>query len=360
MMAQSAPQMMPQQQPSGGHPGGLVGVIAGEERAKAARRGSPNPATGAFNTPLPSNMPQMPGMPGMNRTMTMGSMQMPQVYTPSGMGPNGMMMPQMPMTPGGMPGMPMMPQMPMMPNPQQQSNDQMQQFMQMQMQLMQNMMAMQQAQMGQTPPPQSQQAPDYLSAGMNGRRQSIVSQAPSMRGPAANQGRSMTMMHPPTRWDLPQGGPRPNSAMPTTYAPSGMNTNHDGPGAAYSPSIAPSERSNIGMPSRYRPVNMGNDGTGRSQTMTSANTLSVYGNLNVPTNGMARPQSQHQNKSTVKLVDQTKSLPKVPRKPVPADEDEDEGWAEMTKKRDDKKRFRFGRKDKKEETSLGELYHGYS
>ena len=40
-------------------------------------------------------------------------------------------------------------------------------------------------------------------------------------------------------------------------------------------------------------------------------------------------------------------------KSVPADEDDDEGWAEMKKKREDRKKFRWGRKDK--EVSLEEL-----
>ena len=342
--------MMQQQPPQMGHPGGLVGVIAGEERAKAARRGSPNPATGAFTNPG-MMQPPMGGMLGMGRTMTMPNIAAPQTYTPSGMGPGSMM-----------PGMPMMPQMPQqqMQNPQQ---DQMAKFMEMQMQIMQNMMAMQQQQMGQTPPPQ-QQAQDYLGfpSPQNPRMSiSMPSQAgqvaPSVRGltPPTPQGRAMTMMHPPTRWDVSPGIQRPNSAMPT-YSPSGMNIPNGGPGAGYTPSIAPSERSNVGMPSRYRPVTTGNDGTGRTHSMTSNLTLQPPGHNQAPP--PPKHGNQLQSQSTVRLIDKPKGAPKIMTKAVAADEDDDEGWAEMRKKREDKKRFRFGRRDKTGST-IGDLYHDF-
>ena len=349
------PQMMPQQ-PQFGHPGGLVGVIAGEERAKAARRGSPNPATGTFGTgmPLPTNMSQMsgmPGMPGMPRTMSMGSMALPQTYMPSGVGMMGQM-------PGQMPMMPQMHQQ--MPSPGQQNSDQMQQFMQMQMQFMQSMLTMQQQQMGQQTPPAQlppQQAQDYLGVPMPGKRTSV---APSIRSQAPPlQGRAMTMMHPPTRWDVSPGAQRPNSAMPTTYAPSGMNMGN-GLGPGYSPSIAPSERSNVGQPSRYRPITTGNDGSGRSQSMTSSLTLQALGNRQPsPETPVPAIRQQSQSKSTIRMIDKQRGTPKVMTKPVAADEDDEEGWAEMRKKREDKKRFRFGRKDKDagNTLSLEELYH---
>ena len=343
-----------QQQQSQGHPGGLVGVIAGEERAKAARRGSPNMATGAFSNQqmnLPTNMPgQVPGMPP--RTISMGSVQPPQVYTPSGMGANEPMMP-------GMSTMPQMMQQ-MMQQPQQQQSDQMQQFMQMQMQFMQSMMAMQQQnQMGSSPQPQ-QQMPDYLGAGLNASRQSSMARpAPSVHGQPTNQGRAMTMMYPPTRWDIPPGGQRPNSAMPSTYSPSGTNLTPGGPDTGYTPSIAPSERSNVGMPSRYRPVTVGGDGTGRTQSMTSSLTLQAYGNGH-PSVSETQPPPRNlpESKSTIKLIDKPKGAPRVTSKPVFVDEDDDEGWADMRQKREEKKKFRFGRKEK-EVPPLGEYYHGY-
>ena len=167
----------------------------------------------------------------------------------------------------------------------------------------------------------------------------------------------MTMMHPPTRWDVSPGAQRPNSAMPT-YGPSGMNLSNGGPGPGYSPSIAPSERSTVGMPSRYRPVTTGNDASGRTQTMTSSATLQPRGNYQPPPPPVPKHDPQQRSTSTVRLINKAKPAPKVTAKAVGADEDEDEGWAEMRKKRDDKKKFRFGRRDKNG-NSLGDLYHNF-
>ncbi|PIA90578.1 hypothetical protein CB0940_11291 [Cercospora beticola] len=356
-MPPSAPPLMG---PGAGHPGGLVGVIAGEEKARAARRGSPNTAAimgGAM--PLPSNMMQ----PNMPRAMSMGNIMPSATYSPSGMPP----MPQMnPMMMGGMPGM--MPQMPQMP--QDASQQQMQQFMAMQMQLMQNMLNMQQAQMtGQmTPtaqPPHLQQTGDYLGVNFDGtnRPQSMASQQGF--GPP-NQGRSMTMTNPPSGWGSAANpsGPRPSSAMPMTgngYAPSvhGLNMSHNGPGPGYTPSIAPSERSNIGMPSRYRPVTQNGEAS-RSQSMTSSMTLQAFAKQQSSTNLPGTPfgsNTLQAPKSTIRVVDKPKGAPKVASRP--ADEDEDEGWADMKKKREEKKKSKWSfRKEKttSNEPALSELY----
>ncbi|USW57772.1 hypothetical protein Slin15195_G110910 [Septoria linicola] len=343
-MPPSAPQLMVP-----GHPGGLVGVIAGEEKARAARRGSPNAAAlmggGSGSKPLPSNM--MP-QPNMQRAMSMGNVMPPSVYSPSGMQP----MPPMPQMNPMMMGMQgMMPQMPQMP--QDANQQQMQQFMAMQMQLMQNMINMQQAQMGgqMTPlaqtPQQQQQAGDYL--GVNFNQASRPMSMASQQGYAPqNQGRA----------------PRPNSAMPMTgngYAPSVNNVNagHNGPGAGYTPSIAPSERSNIGMPSRYRPVTQ-NGETSRSQSMTSSLTLQAFANQQTSPNLPGTPygaKTVQAPKSTIRVVDKPRGAPKVAS--GPADEDEDDGWADMKKKREDKKKSKWSfRKDKSanNESALSELY----
>jgi hypothetical protein len=240
----------------------------------------------------------------------------------------------------------------------------MKQFMQMQMQLMQNMMAMQQQQLGQTPPPMPQPAQDYLGVPMAANRQSYMSQpsqgSPSIRSQAPQkQGRAMTMMHPPTRWDASPGAQRPNSAMPNTYAPSGMNVNGGGPGPGYSPSIAPSERSNVGMPTRYRPVTSGNDGTGRSQTMTSSLTVNAWNQQRQKTpSPTLQPPPDQRKSSTIRMIEKPKGSPRVISKPVQADEDEDEGWADLKKKRETKKKFGFGSK-KKAEPAIGNLYQSY-
>ncbi|KAK0918112.1 hypothetical protein LTS16_005138 [Friedmanniomyces endolithicus] len=349
------------QGPQMANPGGLVGVIASEERAKASRRGSPNPITGTYGMPVPGQMPY--GMPGLPRTMSMGSIAAPQVYTPSGY------MPSMPQMPQMMPGM----------MPDQGGSAQMQQFMQMQMQLMQNMLTMQQQHLGQGTPQPQQGAQDYLGVPLAGNRpMSMASQAPNFQpgGGLANQGRAMTMMNPPPSWGMDQNAlPRPTSAMPNSYAPSGFNVGIGGPGQGYTPSIAPSERSNVGMPSRYRPVvtGAGNEAaTGRSHSMTSSMTLQAFTNQQggaqyapqpVENSGLAPQQSR----STIRLIDKPKGSPKVgSSRPVMGGggDEEEEGWAEMGRKRMEKKGG-WRKKDSKVGNlgeggeGLGGLYNGY-
>ena len=320
-----------------GHPGGLVGVIASEERAKASRRGSPNP-NGTYGQPLPANMP-------MPRTMSMGSLVAPQVYTPSGY----------------MPGMPMMPPLPSMQDPN--AGAQMQKMFEMQMQLMQNMLAMQQQQMTGTPQPQPQDT-DYLGA----RPTTTIGLPGTPYGANGSAGRAMTMMNPPPAWDLTPGGTRrPISAMPAHYLPTGTNA-AGGPGPGYTPSIAPSERSNVGMPSRYRPVTMsaydgaslfGGGGGGRSHSMTSSSmTLQALGNGQPQTGPESR---QQQPKSTIRVVDKAKGGPRISvmaKGNGMEEAEEDNGWAEMASKRKEK-RFRWGKRDKSEpQPGLGEMYSG--
>jgi len=338
----------PQPQQSMGHPGGLVGVIAGEEKARAARRGNPNTAAGTFSTM--GNMPvNAAPPPQMGRAMSMGNLAPPSVYTPTGLPPMPMM-PQM--------GMLQMGQMPMTPG----MDPQMQQFMQMQMQMMQNMINMQQAQMGQ--PNQPPQDNGFL--GPN-RPMSMASQQ-SYNGPPQNQGRSMTMMNPPAGWNRNHSPSqsRPASAMPPmgTYAPSmnGLNVNGGGPGPGYSPSIAPSERSNIGMPSRYRPVTQNGDAPGRTQSMTSSLTLQAFTNQqSAPNPGTPFNGTQVQApKSTIRVVDKPKGSPRM-TSARPGADDEDESWGDLKKNRETKKKSRFtfgrGKKDStSQEAPLSDLY----
>lgn len=196
------------------HPAGLVGVIAGEERARAARRGISN-AQGGFGNSMPQGM--MPSMMGMPPMLTPGDqaqihmsqqmaqmmqmqvqwMQQMQTMMASGMQPP-MAPPHMQMPGGGM----VSPQM-----------------MQQQQQIGNGMLSP-----GQIPRPMSHSAPGSPSAMPN-------------IGP-----RSMSMMMPaaPPAWGRQSMAP---SMMSGALHPAG-----------YAPSIAPSERSNVGMPSRYRPV----------------------------------------------------------------------------------------------------------
>lgn len=325
-----------------GHPGGLVGVIAGEERARAARRGSPSVAMMAQSggAPLPSNMQA-------GRTMSMGNLPPPQVYMPS----------------GAMPGMPMMPPMPPVMSsldPGQQA--QLQQFMQMQMQFMQNMqnmMQMQQAQMGQTPPPMQTLPGDYLGVNLNSttRPMSMASHAPGSASQPFATPRAMTMMTPPTGWN---GVPsRPNSIMPGA-----LGNTAGGPGPGYTPSIAPSERSNVGMPSRYRPVTQSGDDFGgsvkggRTHSLTSSLTLQGYA-----PGSMSTPDLLGSNSSTIRVVDRPKSSGTMGkmgmRRSVGQDEDEEEGWADMKKKRESRKKDKAATQEGSIASDLGELYKNF-
>lgn len=284
------------------HPAGLVGVIAGEERARAMRRGSPNAATGTFDMP-----PGMQGHPGMGRSQTTGSM------------PN-YLMPGMPMMPG-MPGMP--PMQPMLSpgdHAQIQMSQQMTQMMQMQMQWMQQMSQMMANQQGPAPPmPPVLQMPQMspnIAAGANmPRPQSVPLQT------HLNQDqRAMSMLSPPTL-----GWNNRNSSIP------------QGAGSAYAPSIAPSERSNVGLASRYRPVSTNPEPeqpwNRRTSTMTSTSLrpFSQFGG------GMKQPAP------TIRKVTNTGD-----------DEDDEQGWAEMKAKKDQKKKTW---KLRKGQNVLQELYN---
>ncbi|KAI4167608.1 MAG: hypothetical protein LQ343_007072 [Gyalolechia ehrenbergii] len=280
------------------HPGGLVGVIAGEERAKAMRRGSPN-AQGNYGSPLPPGMAQMtPGLPPM-------------------------------MSPGD--------------EAQIQMSHQMTQMMQMQMQWMQSMQqmmgaGMQPPQPGQMPPgmppmpPPHGQLPmhnDFLSAQGHMVRPMSHSAPSTPSMVQQQQQRAMSMM---SHNLSPQWPPR-NTASPSmmggAFGPQG-----------YSPSIAPSERSNIGQPSRYRPVSVAPiDEHSRPVSRSSNNLLGPGIN---------------DRKSPLTVSSGGKTSP-VPPKKVPSDDDDDEGWEEMKKKREQK--ASTWRMKKRDGNSLKELYY---
>ncbi|KAL8944554.1 MAG: hypothetical protein Q9216_000357 [Gyalolechia sp. 2 TL-2023] len=290
------------------HPGGLVGVIAGEERAKAMRRGSPN-AQGNYGSPLPAGMTQTtPGLPPM-------------------------------MSPGD--------------EAQIQMSHQMTQMMQMQMQWMQSMQQMMgqgmqppqpgQMQPGMPPlPPPHGQLPmhnNFLSAqGQMVRPMShSAPSTPSMV--QQQQQRAMSMMNHNLS---PQWPPR-NTASPS------MMSGAFGP-QGYAPSIAPSERSNVGQPSRYRPVSVAPiDEHSRPASRSSNNLLG-------PGTG--------DRKSTLTMSSSGKTSP-VPPKKVPSDDDDDEGWEEMKKKREQKastwrtkKRDENKEEEEEEEEEEGKELHG--
>ncbi|KAF2481084.1 hypothetical protein BDY17DRAFT_311872 [Neohortaea acidophila] len=271
------------------HPGGLVGIIADEERAKAARRGGPNAVAGGYG-----------------RAVSSGSALAPQMYAPSAMSMMGL--PQMQMMAG-------------------QSPEQMQQFMHMQMQLMQNMLAMQQQQ--QQPGFMPDLNPTPLRANA----------APSIRS-----GRAMSMLNPPSIWEAPQALPRPK-----TCAPSGINMTRGPPSQAYTPSIAPSERSNVGLPSRYRPVAGSSNGNSEASARTaSTSSVMIRQGLNDSSSDMGKSeQGEPPSNATIRAIDKPKGMPRfyssMTTRSVTSNEDEEEeqqGWAEMQKSREERQKKR--------------------
>ncbi|KAI1828700.1 hypothetical protein F4861DRAFT_535116 [Xylaria intraflava] len=304
--------------------GGLVGVIANEERARALRRGSP--AVDHAKNGIPQLQMNHQGYDPISGIP-------PQMMYPASMQPT-----QAPtLTPGD--------------QAQIQMNQQMHQFMQMQMQFMQMMATQNNSQHHAAPPPpqpmghmtrlSAGQFPDtsrnsYLGGdpmrnsylGMDAPRNSYLGgdmARNSMMGGDASRasfiGASMgSGMGSGLSLDVPQGPPQirtmsmvqPSSASwiqqapPANYTPS-IHIQ----GGGYAPSIAPSERSNIGLPGRYRPVSsMGFDKSGRTSTM-GATAQHAHSRL------QAEPKVLSVNKDD--------------------EDDDDEGWTAMKAKREQKK-----------------------
>ncbi|KIW71935.1 hypothetical protein PV04_00161 [Phialophora macrospora] len=282
------------------HPSGLVGVIAGEERARAARRGSPNPS-GTFDMPL------MPPPPGMVRSQTTGTFPA-MVYQ-------------------GLP--PMMPGMPPMltagDQAQIQMAQQMTQMMQMQMQWMQQMSQT----MGGPGNPNQMSMPPY----------------PGPPNFAPSRPQSMHMQNPPA----PQANQRTMSTLNPSMAPwnSGqqllpsINVNGN-----YAPSIAPSERSNVGLASRYRPVSIAPEPDAgshrRASTFTSTSVRPWSSVDNTP-----RP-NQHGAKPSVNTLGRRSPLA------IQDEDDDEQAWAEMKMKKDKKQKSWALRKG---QNALQELYN---
>jgi len=288
-------------------PGGLVGVIAGEEQARAGRRGSPN-ANGNYGSPLPPGMNMMPGMPpGMPPMMTPGEQATVQM------------------------------------------SERMNQMMQMQMQWMQQMQQMMAVQPGQQPP---FMPPGMMNPGMMN---------PSMSVPPGPQPRPMSVAAPPGPSAPPLGqrsqsmmGPGPSLSWPPqgnnrqSVAPSMMSGGLGGPGPGYTPSIAPSERSNVGMPSRYRPVSIAPADEHIPRSQSRASTF---------TSGTLMPGPGRESRLSTSTDRHSKvSLRPVSRIPPPrlavSDEDDEEGWEEMKKKREQKKSTWRSKKNKGDDLGL--------
>lgn len=271
------------------NPGGLVGVIADEERARALRRGSPN-AQGSYAAPLPQGMPQMQvGMqPGMWPMQTMQT----------GNDPQSQMIAQM---------------------------------MQMNMQLMQSVQhlaggAAQVPQPGMPlsfgPSPQQQMTNGFLSApGQTSRPTSMGSHSASGSQGLGQLGqqRAMSMMGSINGSLWPSKGNQRMTMM------SGSSMGNQG----YAPSIAPSERSNIGMPSRYRPVSIAPADEAPRSSLRESGFIS----------GPSHLDSKDRRGSLITTgIRQIQKSPSPPRlSTVSDDDDDDEGWEQMKQRREKKK-----------------------
>ncbi|KAJ5286828.1 hypothetical protein N7478_002514 [Penicillium angulare] len=293
--------------------GGLVGVIAQEEQARAMRRGSPNTQA-------------MYDMGGVPRPYSMMSPPLQQ----QGISPSEQSQVQL--------------------------NNQMSTMIHMQMEWMQQMMRMQgmqgpppMMQGGMPMPPHMMGAPPMPGAPMG---------PPSMAGPSHMAGPgsvsgnsnmrpvSMPGLAPstPNNYDQrPLSMLDPNIAVRRTGSPMpnlpGGSYSHNSPG--YAPSIAPSERSNAGMAPRYRPVSVQGDPAQHLSPMNRAYTDEnrPHSHLSISQTQGNIPKSTTLATVTVRPVSQASQAASAVRKPHNGsdDENDDEAWADMMKKRDKKK-----------------------
>ncbi|WXC55386.1 hypothetical protein SNK03_001339 [Fusarium graminearum] len=269
-------------------PGGLVGVIANEERSRAMRRGGPNPNGQKFVPGM--NAPQ--GPPFDNPQAMMNAMN--SMYNIPGMG-----MSQQQMMPP--------PQLTVGDQAQLQMTQQMSQFMQMQMQFMQMMASNnQQHQPGMMPPMQ----PPYGGTSATQSMNDLSSRHSMMLEPT---------LEPPRRMDAgmrTMSMVQPSSGSSFLPPIGGYAGSIHGMPMGYTPSIAPSERSNIGLPGRYRPVShmpaaAVPEPHRRTSTMSGA-----LGHWDEP-----------KTKSTINIVTTGDG----------SDDDDEEGWEAMKAKRDKKR-----------------------
>ncbi|KUI66594.1 hypothetical protein VM1G_01785 [Cytospora mali] len=290
---------IPAGHPSPLPPGGLVGVIASEERSRALRRGSPQ-------------VPQMDNFPGMQ---SMG----PGGFDPiHGIPPQMMYPPPAPMVSPG-------------EQAQIQLNQQMAQFMQMQMQFMQMMAGNNSSVNG---PPRSaghvgsnsiSSTPGMTGMGMGmptGMDTNMGGHSPFLELPTLDargdlHGRTMSMVQPSSAsWlQAPQPG----------YAGS-IRAQGDG----YAPSLAPSERSNVGLPGRYRPVSHVPTASTTTATITADHSRKTM-------SGARSPYSESQTLRVVEKSPSKNSSMTSSSARVEVDDDDEEGWAAMKAKRDQRK-----------------------
>jgi hypothetical protein len=239
-------------------PGGLVGVIQEEERLKSMRRGSPN-YNGTYSKPIPQQ-----GMGGPQGQMTPQQASIQQMTYGMGVPLGGQSQY------GMMQGMPSPQQYPMNPMMDPAFAHQMSAYMAFHQQMMGQMGGYmgQHGQMGMPgqvgPDPMGYMGyPPQMGMPMTGLPppQSRPLSMASQQGPRPPLHQSRTMSMTP--------GPRPQP--PRTMSMMNYQASMNGfgmPNQVYAPSLAPSERSNIGNPGRYRPVSTIRNGTDGGSTVT--------------------------------------------------------------------------------------------
>ncbi|KAI9924149.1 hypothetical protein ASPWEDRAFT_26255 [Aspergillus wentii DTO 134E9] len=308
-------------------PGGLVGVIATEERARAMRRGSPNTqAVYDYQGAMPGVAPHGSGN-GIPRPYTMMNLNPPNTPSPQ-------------------------PALSATEHAQIQLSQQMAHMMQMQMQWMQQIV---QIQGGQGPPqPHMPKAfPTGLAANTNSRPASMPSAAVFNNTPGGHYGdqRTLSMLDPNASSRL-NGAPMP-------YLSAGDNRPGTPAGQGYAPSIAPSERSNVGMAPRYRPVSTLHAEQGHSFTPSMSGPWNDENQK--PTISVVSPSPSHLSKTPpmstgaarpISSGGRSTMVGKQKNRAVSDDEDDDEAWAEMMKRREKKKN---DWKTKKETSNFGDL-----
>lgn len=159
-------------------------------------------------------------------------------------------------------------------------------------------------------------------------------------GPALNAGptgprtdqRTLSMLDPnASRW----------KGTPTPYLPPDGNRPGTPAGQGYAPSMAPSERSNVGMAPRYRPVSTVQQ---EQKPNTFLSVTKPWGDENRKSVSVGSQSKYKLDKMnpvptvTVRAVSPGDGRQATTPDPTFDDEaDDDEGWAEMMKKRERKK-----------------------
>lgn len=278
-------------------PNGLIGIIVDEERGKASRRGNPNGPNGMGYLSPAGHMGSMPGMG-----------------------------PQMPMGQMSGYGMPVDPQF----QQQQQQIAALQQQIALQQQLYelqsQNMqlgmgggsvMGSGQSVMGVAPMMNNQSimGQPFMAGGnqYGNRPMSIATNGGAGPRPPLHQARTMSMASQ-------SGFMQPNGramSMANFNLPTMGNLPPFAPG--YAPSVAPSERSNIGQPSRYKPVSFPDGGS----TITAGSTAAqppVNNALNKKKSGGFLNATMHHGGKKSLSVGKN-------------DDEDEEDWGEVLRKR---------------------------